>query len=291
MILSMTGYGSGSASSANYNITVELKSLNNRYLELGLKLSRVYLKYEHQLRSLLSKELERGKVTFFMTVEVLNPEKRALNINRVLASAYLEELREVQQELDLPGELDLPYLLTLPEVIPTENADPDPEEWELIRAATRVAIRELTASRAQEGEALKRDLLERSQAIREGLEKVVTLAPLRLQRVRERVLSSIEDIRSRTEYDPNRFEQELVYYIEKLDINEEIVRLSQHLEYFEQEVKSPESTGKKLNFISQEMGREINTIGSKANDAEIQRSVVGMKDELDKIKEQVLNIV
>lgn len=291
MILSMTGYGSGSASSANYNITVELKSLNNRYLEIGLKLSRVYLKYEHQLRSLLTKELGRGKVSYFVTVEVLNPEKRALNINRLLAKAYLDELRDVQNELDLPGELDLPYLLTLPEVIPTDNSEPDPEEWELIQAATKLAINELIASRAQEGEALKRDLLERSEAIRAGLAKVSELAPVRLQRVRDRIQSSIDDIRSRTEYDPNRFEQELVYYIEKLDINEEIVRLSQHLEYFEQEVNSPKSTGKKLNFISQEMGREINTIGSKANDAQIQRFVVSMKDELDRIKEQVLNIV
>jgi uncharacterized protein (TIGR00255 family) len=287
----MTGYGSGSASSANYNITVELKSLNNRYLEIGLKLSRVYLKYEHQLRSLLTKELGRGKVSYFVTVEVLNPEKRALNINRLLAKAYLDELRDVQNELDLPGELDLPYLLTLPEVIPTDNSEPDPEEWELIQAATKLAINELIASRAQEGEALKRDLLERSEAIRAGLAKVSELAPVRLQRVRDRIQSSIDDIRSRTEYDPNRFEQELVYYIEKLDINEEIVRLSQHLEYFEQEVNSPKSTGKKLNFISQEMGREINTIGSKANDAQIQRFVVSMKDELDRIKEQVLNIV
>lgn len=291
MIHSMTGYGAGSASSADYNITIELKSLNNRYLEIGLKLSRIYMKYEHQLRTLLSKKLSRGKVSMFITVEVLNPDKRALNINQVLAKAYLDELTGVQESLNLPGKLDLPYLLTLPEVIPTDSAEPDPEEWELIQRATDIAIKELIGSRAQEGEALRQDMLTRLDNINTNLQDVTKLAPERLTRVRERIQNSLDDMRTRTEYDPNRFEQELVYYIEKLDINEEIVRLTQHLGYFTEVLNSPESTGKKLNFIAQEMGREINTIGSKANDAEIQRSVVGMKDELDKIKEQVLNVV
>ncbi|MFK7972088.1 MAG: YicC/YloC family endoribonuclease [Bacteroidia bacterium] len=291
MIHSMTGYGAGSASSPNYNITVELKSLNNRYLELGLKLSRVYLKYEHQLRSYLSKELERGKVSMFISVEVLNPAKRALNINLPMAKTYLEELRAVQDELGLSGKLDLPYILTLPEIIPTESNDPDPEEWDLIKKATDSALKELLASRAHEGQALQNDLNVRLVAIKEGLEEVKRLAPIRLEKVRERIQTSIDDLRSRKDYDENRFEQELIYYIEKLDVNEEIVRLTQHLEYFQEVLDSPESTGKKLNFIAQEMGREINTIGSKANNAEIQRSVVGMKDELDKIKEQVLNVV
>lgn len=287
----MTGYGAGTASSANYRITVELKSLNNRYLELGLKLSRVYMKYEHSLRSLIGKALGRGKVSMYITVEVLNPDKRSLQINEILAKAYLSELQKVGSNLGLKTDISLEYLLTLPEIIPTDSAESDPEEWALIQEATQKALSEILVSRGQEGEALSEDLAERVAEIRKGLDAVAVLAPERLQKVRDRIHTTLEEMVDRNAHDPNRFEQELAYYMEKLDVNEEIVRLTQHLTYFEEVRLSNESTGKKLNFIAQEMGREINTIGSKANDAGIQRHVVRMKDELDRIKEQVLNIV
>jgi len=291
MILSMTGYGSATVESANYKISIELKSLNNKYFELSLRVPRIYMQYEHKLRQLLSNELQRGKVSMFLNAEVMNPEKRSLNINRVLAKAYLEEINSVRAELGVSKEVDIPFLMGLPEIIPVESATPDPEEWDLIQKAALEAAQKLTASRRDEGEALARDLENRVEAISANLKEVETRAPERIEAIRERLLSSLTDLKSRVDFDPNRFEQELIFYIEKLDINEEIVRLRQHLTYFEKMKKEPKSNGKKLNFIAQEMGREINTIGSKAQNAEIQRFVVTMKDELDKIKEQVLNIV
>lgn len=291
MILSMTGYGAGHASSPNYQVTIELKSLNNKYFELMLKLPRLYLKYEHKIRSGLSKQLERGKVTAFINVEVLNSEKRSLNINTNLAKGYFEELEETRKTLGISTEIDIPFILSLPEVLPVDTAEPDPEEWELIQQAIGDASKRLTESRREEGKALEQDLNRRLAAITEALAEVERLAPDRITHVRDRIQSAMNDLKGRIDFDPNRFEQELTYYIEKLDINEEIVRLRQHLTYFEQIKAAKASSGKKLNFVAQEMGREINTIGSKAQNAEVQRHVVRMKDELDKIKEQVLNIV
>ncbi len=291
MILSMTGYGAGHASSPNYQVTIELKSLNNKYFELMLKLPRLYLKYEHKIRSGLSKQLERGKVTAFINVEVLNSEKRSLNINTNLAKGYFEELEATRKTLGITKEIDIPFILSLPEVLPVDTAEPDPEEWELIQQAIEDACKRLIESRREEGQALEDDLSRRLAAITEALAEVERLAPERIALVRDRIQSAMNDLKGRIDFDPNRFEQELTYYIEKLDINEEIVRLRQHLTYFEQIKAAKASSGKKLNFVAQEMGREINTIGSKAQNAEVQRHVVRMKDELDKIKEQVLNIV
>lgn len=291
MILSMTGYGSATVESANYKISVELKSLNNKYFELSLRVPRLYMQYEHKLRSMLSKDLQRGKVSMFLNAEVMNPEKRALNVNRVLAKAYLEEINSVRDHLGIDKEVDLPFLMGLPEVIPVESADPDPEEWEMIQKATMAAAIKLTQSRKDEGDALAEDMEKRLVEITSNLAEVETRAPKRVDQIRERLTSALTDVKGRVDFDANRFEQELIFYIEKLDINEEIVRLRQHLTYFEKIKSEPISNGKKLNFIAQEMGREINTIGSKAQNAEMQRFVVTMKDELDKIKEQVLNIV
>lgn len=291
MILSMTGYGAATVESANYKISVELKSLNNKYFELSLRVPRLYMQYEHKVRAMLSKELQRGKVSMFLNAEVMNPEKRSLNINRVLAKAYLKEIDSVRAHLGIGEEVDLPFLMGLPEIIPVESAEPDPEEWELIQEATMAAAAKLTKSRTDEGLALARDLGNRIEAITSNLAEVEKCAPTRVDQIRDRLMSSLADLKGRVDFDPNRFEQELIFYIEKLDINEEIVRLRQHLTYFEKIKNEPKSNGKKLNFIAQEMGREINTIGSKAQNAEMQRFVVTMKDELDKIKEQVLNIV
>jgi uncharacterized protein (TIGR00255 family) len=291
MVQSMTGYGFSSKSSDNYKVNVELKSLNSKFLELNFKLPRPYLKYEHKLRASLTQELERGKVLILIDVEVLNPAKRKLNINRAIAKSYLEELNDLRLKLGIDKEIDLPFLLELPEVIPTDGAEEDPEEWGLMISAIEEASTQLKASRAEEGLALFEDLNVRVAAINHNLEKIEALSPQRIKQVRERLFRAMEEVREKLEFDTNRFEQELIFYLEKLDINEEIVRLRQHLSFFGQQQESPESNGKQLNFIAQEMGREINTIGSKANDAEIQRLVVGMKDELEKIKEQVLNIV
>ncbi|WNJ15925.1 YicC/YloC family endoribonuclease [Pontibacter sp. G13] len=291
MIASMTGYGAGTRSSSNYQVTVELKSLNSKYLEIAMKLPRVYLKHENTIRNMISEKLVRGKVVFLLNVEVLNAEKQTLNIDRDRVKRFKEELGQLADYVGVDQKIDLGLLLSLPEVLPTELEQEDEEEWKLIKLALTDAIEKIMESRIDEGKALDRDLSERVSAIGENLEKIKELAPVRIENMRNRLDSALEDLKRKTEIDQNRFEQELIFYIEKFDINEEIVRLAQHITYFEELRQTNTSNGKKLQFLSQEMGREINTIGSKANDASIQRVVVKMKDELDKIKEQVLNIL
>ncbi|MEL6256006.1 MAG: YicC/YloC family endoribonuclease [Bacteroidota bacterium] len=292
MLQSMTGYGSSTQSSQNYSVTIELKSLNSKYLELVMKLPKVYVKYEHKLRNILSKRLGRGKVLVLLNVDVLNPDKQPIKINRALIKGYLTEFKSVANELGMKEDISLEFLLGLPEVIPTESENEDPEEWELIEKALAEAIERMIESRVEEGKSLSADLDNRVKGIRTELEIIKDLAPKRMEIIRERLEKSLDEIRSKvTDLDKNRFEQELIFYLEKQDINEEIVRLTQHLNFFEEMQALNKSNGKKLQFISQEMGREINTIGSKANNADLQRHVVRMKDELEKIKEQVLNAV
>ena len=287
----MTGYGAATRSSERYRITVELKSLNSKYLELIMKLPRVFMKHEHRIRNELATQLKRGKITLAFNVEVLKADNRTLHINQGLVKRYMEELESLADFLEVEAHVDIPLLLTLPEVIPTEVESEDPEEWELFHAALQEACTNMVNSRLEEGKALDQDLHDRVEAIRKSLQSVRELAPARLDYIRTRIEQAFDEIRHKVEADPNRFEQELIFYIEKYDINEELVRLNQHLNYFEELRDTRESNGKQLQFLSQEMGREINTIGSKANDASIQRLVVNMKDELERIKEQVFNVV
>lgn len=292
MIQSMTGYGAATRASVNYKVTVELKSLNSKFLEIQLKLPRAYLKYEHKLRAHLGQELQRGKVLVLLNVEVLNADKNRLNINPSRVEGYYNELKQLQEQLALPGEIDLNFLLNLPDVIPVESEVEDPEQWELIEQATYEACERMIESRNTEGAALDVDLSNNVLTIASSLAQIEELAPTRRAYVENRLEQALEEIRSRIgDFDRNRFEQELIFYVEKLDINEEIVRLTQHIRYFRELQGASVSNGKKMQFISQEMGREINTIGAKANDATLQRLVVSMKDALEKIKEQVFNIV
>ena len=292
MILSMTGYGLGISSSANFRVTVELKSLNSKYFDLSIKLPNAYNKYEIKLRNMLMAKLKRGKVVATVNVEVLNETKGSLHINNTLAKAYFHELTKLKEFVGLKGDIDLPLLLSLPEVIPEETIIEDPEEWTLIQKAVEKAGDHLYQNRIDEGKALDKDLSLRRDTIAACLQEVEKLLPDRMQHIRDRLTQSLQEIRNKVgDWDPNRYEQEVMFYLEKLDINEEIVRLKQHLAYFIEVKDLPENSGRKLQFLSQEMGREINTIGSKANNAPIQRLVVQMKDELEKIKEQVHNIV
>lgn len=292
MVLSMTGYGGSSLANENYRVSVELKSLNSKYIEVNMKLPRTYMRQEMELRNYLIKRLERGKINVLMTVEVINPDLNKLNINKPLVLAYTRELENLRSELQIHAPLDLEYILSLPDAIQTDAADSDPEEWMMIRQAFETATDRMIESRSKEGAATLDDLRGCRNRIKENLEEIKELLPDRQQYIRDRIENAINEIRDRAQIDGNRYEQELIYYIEKLDINEEIVRLTKHLEYFEQTLEEKEkSNGKKLGFISQEMGREINTIGSKANNAGIQQRVVRMKEELERIKEQVLNIV
>ncbi|MEM0998730.1 MAG: YicC/YloC family endoribonuclease [Bacteroidota bacterium] len=291
MILSMTGYGSATATSDNYKVTVELKSLNSKYVEINIKLPRNYIKEEMNLRNLLTKSLQRGKINVLLNVEILNPEKQRLRINVPLVTSYANELEALRLNLGLEQQVDLEYLLSLPDAVRMDGGEGDPEEWELIDQAFRQATQALIRSRTEEGKALAQDMLSSNEVIAEQLVEVRKLLPQRIENIRSRVLSSLQEVKDRVQMDGNRFEQEILYYIEKLDINEEMVRLEKHIAYFRQTLAEPRSHGKKLGFISQEMGREINTIGSKANDADIQVFVVKMKEALEQIKEQVQNVV
>jgi uncharacterized protein (TIGR00255 family) len=291
MIQSMTGYGAASLSSDNYRVSVELKSLNSKFLEVNMKLPRSYMQEELVLRNMLTAALERGKINVNLNIEVLNPDKHQLRLNRPLIQAYARDLEQVRHDLGLSTGVSLEYILALPDAMTPESTDGDPEEWTMIEACFREATRLLNESRASEGDALAEDLRLRNENISRLLAEVELLLPARYDAMRARIENVMADIQSKVNNHADRFEQELIFYLEKLDINEETVRLAQHVNYFRVELASDVSNGKKLGFISQEMGREINTIGSKANDATIQILVVQMKEDLERIKEQVLNIV
>lgn len=291
MIQSMTGYGASSLSSDNYKVSVELKSLNSKFLEINMKLPRSYMQEELVLRNMMTAALERGKINVNLSVEVLNPDKHQLRLNRPLIQAYARDLDKVREDLGLQYGVSLEYILSLPDALTPESTDGDPEEWNMIDQCFREATRLLNESRASEGAALAEDLRLRNENIGHLLGEVGKLLPARYEAMRGRVEAVMADIQSKVNNHADRFEQELIFYLEKLDINEEMVRLEQHVNYFRQALEEAVSNGKKLGFISQEMGREINTIGSKANDATIQVLVVQMKEDLERIKEQVLNIV
>lgn len=287
----MTGYGAATFSSENYKATVELKSLNSKFAEINLRLPRTYMQQEIVIRNLLTQALQRGKINGVLTLEVLNPDKLKLRINRPLVHAYVRELDALRHELGLSQPLELEYILNLPDALATDGDDADPEEMDLVMRAFAVATERMLASRNEEGKALEADMRNCGHNIGLELAKIADYLPERLENIRARLNNSLQEVKERSQMDGNRYEQELIYYIEKLDVNEEMVRLAKHLEYFEKTLAEKESNGKKLGFILQELGREINTIGSKANHAGIQVMVVKMKEELERIKEQVLNIV
>jgi uncharacterized protein (TIGR00255 family) len=291
MVQSMTGYGAATFSSENYKATVELKSLNSKFAEINLRLPRTYMQQEIVIRNLLTQALQRGKINGVLTLEVLNPDKLKLRINRPLVHAYVRELDALRHELGLSQPLELEYILNLPDALATDGDDADPEEMDLVMRAFAVATERMLASRNEEGKALEADMRNCGHNIGLELAKIADYLPERLENIRARLNNSLQEVKERSQMDGNRYEQELIYYIEKLDVNEEMVRLAKHLEYFEKTLAEKESNGKKLGFILQELGREINTIGSKANHAGIQVMVVKMKEELERIKEQVLNIV
>lgn len=286
----MTGFGMSSGTTDNYRVTVEIKSLNSKFFEMTLKVPRAYMRYENHLRTTLTKEIERGKIMVLMNVELLDLSKASLNINHQVMVGYIHDLQKIQQQYGLQP-LSMDTLLNLPNVQKEEISEGDEEEWDLIFRTTMEAAKALIENRKEEGKSLEQDFLFRVAEIEKALEEVQQLAPQRMAAVRDKMGATVEEIRKRIEIDSNRFEQEMIFYIERLDINEEIVRLTQHIQFFREVLKGKNSNGKQLNFIAQEMGREINTIGSKANDAPMQRVVVKMKDELEKIKEQTMNVV
>ena len=283
MIQSMTGYGKSVLQLPSKKITIELKSLNSKNLDLNTRIPSKYREKEIQIRRQLAKELVRGKIDISLFAET-TAEELSTQINKDIVKHYLVQLKEISDDSDL-----LSTAMRLPDVLKIEREELDEYEWKDIEIAIGEGIMKLKEFRSDEGKVLKADFISRIETIKNDLENVVGLDEERLVAVRERLLKAISELEITT--DENRFEQEMIYYLEKLDITEEKVRLSNHLDYFLQELNSKVSNGKKLGFISQEIGREINTIGSKANFAPMQKMVVQMKDELEKIKEQLLNVL
>lgn len=288
----MTGYGKAVAELPHKKINVEIKSLNSKALDLSSRIAQPYREREIEMRTELAKNLERGKVEFNLWVEKTDGTEVATTINRDLMASYHHQLQEVVQTLGIPAPDDwLQTLLRMPDVMTkAEVVEVSDEEWAAIAQATAQATADLVAFRKQEGAALEQKLRQNIARIEQLLRDVEPYEKERVEKVRERITEALEKT-LQVSYDQNRLEQELIFYIEKLDVNEEKQRLTNHLTYFISTLEGGEGQGKKLGFIAQEMGREINTLGSKSNHAEMQKIVVQMKDELEQIKEQVLNIL
>lgn len=285
MIVSMTGYGKTIVQLPQKKVTIEVKSLNSKNLDLNVRIPTIYKEKELDIRKLLSKELVRGKVEFSIYIEVTG-EETTTRINKEIVNSYIDQLREIAVT---SPENTLEIAMRLPDALKTEREELDEEEWKAIAEGIEATIAKIVAYRNDEGMTLEDDFKERIQAIQRLSEEVVELDVERLEYVREKLKKAVDELKE--DIDQNRFEQELIYYLEKLDITEEKVRLKNHLDYFLQELNGNVSNGKKLAFISQEIGREINTTGSKSNYAPMQKLVVQMKDELEKIKEQLLNVL
>ena len=290
MILSMTGYGKAVVAYKEKKINVEVKSLNSKSLDLSARIAPLYREKEMEIRRLLAQKLERGKVDFSLWVEKESTVD-ATPINAALVENYYKQIKAISASTGIPEPEDwFTTLLRLPDVTAkTEVEVLDDEEWEVAQQAINEAIDKLTDFRKQEGAALQKKFTEKIDNIANLLKSIEPFEKNRVPKIREKIIDGLKQI-PEVDYDKNRLEQELIYYIEKLDINEEKQRLTNHLKYFHETMKeSGHGVGKKLGFIAQEMGREINTTGSKSNQAEMQNIVVKMKDELEQIKEQVLN--
>jgi uncharacterized protein (TIGR00255 family) len=295
MLKSMTGYGVSTIESDSINVTVEIKTLNSKFLDIYCRIPRNFSEREIEIRNLITQSLERGKVEFTLSVQPVGKTVASTSVNRPLVSAYFRDLSETSKALDFtadPTEL-LRIALQMPNAYNNETVDDSSKEndWSQIKVAVMEALRKCTVFREQEGKMTADKFEEYIKTIENLLAEVIEQDKLRIPAVRERLEKQVRDLLSDDNFDTNRFEQELIYYVEKFDISEEKIRLANHLAYFSETLKLPESNGKKLNFIAQEIGREINTIGSKANDVSIQHLVVRMKDELEKIKEQTMNII
>ena len=285
MIQSMTGYGKATLQLPSKKITVEIKSLNSKNLDINTRVSATYREKELSMRDRLAKSLVRGKVDFSLYIENL-AEVTTARLNEPVVKEYMMQLQNIidGEELEL-----LKMAIRMPDTLKTEREEVDESEFQHIMEAVDTALVAINKYRTDEGKVLEEDFLKRSNKIADLLEAVIAVDPQRMENVKERLRKAITELKGTV--DENRFEQELVYYLEKYDITEEKVRLTNHLNYFNENIHSSVSNGKKLGFITQEIGREINTIGSKANFAPMQQLVVQMKDELEKIKEQALNVL
>ncbi|MCD6353979.1 MAG: YicC family protein [Prolixibacteraceae bacterium] len=291
MIKSMTGYGKAEFEVNNKKITIEIKSLNSKQIDISTRTPAIYREKDIIIRKELAEKLIRGKVDFNIYVENHGNESNS-KINEPILKSYFKQLKKINRELKLISDhTTLQAAMQLPDVVKTEYETLDEKEWKLILENIRKALANINEFRIQEGQALKTDISENVKRIQQLLEEVEPFEKQRIERIKLRLKENLDSLKLNGNVDKNRFEQELVYYVDKLDVNEEKVRLANHCNYFLETLALPTPVGKKLGFISQEMGREINTLGSKANESNIQRIVVQMKDHLERIKEQLLNIL
>lgn len=286
MIQSMTGFGKATLQLPTKKITIEVKSLNSKGLDLNVRMPSLYREMELGLRNQIASTLERGKVDFSIYIES-TAEQTSTRVNVPIVKAYMNQLREVYAHVD---ETELMKMaVRMPDTMKIEREEIDANEWTQIQTVIEEALQNILNFRRDEGESLEKEFQLRVGNIRQYMNEALALDPERVQAIKDRLQTAIAELQ--VNVDENRFEQELIYYLEKLDITEEKVRLTNHLDYFLDTIKGTEANGRKLGFITQEMGREINTMGSKSNHAQMQKLVVQMKDELEKIKEQVLNVL
>lgn len=287
----MTGYGKAIANLGNKKFTVEIRSLNSKQLDLSVRMPSIYREKELEVRNELSKQMDRGKMEFSIYCE-LQGEDSTSKINKEMAIGYFNQIKDLSDELNIKLSDDvIATILKMPDVMKTERQELDEDEWKNVWGIASEAIKKFDEFRIAEGETLFKELSSRVKSILDLLTEVEKYEAERIVTVKERIHKALADISGNENVDNNRFEQEMIYYIEKLDISEEKLRLTTHCNYFIETMNADSGQGRKLGFISQEMGREINTLGSKSNHAEMQKIVVKMKDELEKIKEQILNIL
>lgn len=291
MLRSMTGFGRGEKTSGDKTFLAEIKALNGKQFELQLKLPPLLRPYEFEIRTMLQENLIRGSIDCYVNIKQ-NGSVKPVVINTDLIKAYYTQISALAAELNIDTNNVLSSLLRLPEIVMPATDMPDPDDFEVFKEVLMAAIKELNDHREEEGKSLEKDLLQRIANIKSEEENVLALAPARKKKIREEIENLLTENVGRENIDNNRMEQELIYYMEKIDLHEEQIRLRQHCEYFTELMNGKdEGKGKKLSFLLQEIGREINTTGSKAYDAGIQKCVVNMKDELEKAKEQVLNVL
>lgn len=291
MIKSMTGFGKAEFEVNNKKIILELKSLNSKQIDISVRIPPVYREKEIEIRKELAEKMFRGKLDLTIYVENHGEETNS-KINEPVLKSYFATLQRINDELELPtDQTTMLAILRLPDAIKTEYETPGEEEWQIILENLHTAIQDIDNFRIAEGKALEEDIIANTRSIMDLLDEIEPFEKERIETVKNRLTENLGKLQMNESIDENRFEQELVFYLDKMDMNEEKIRLANHCHYFLETIAMPESNGRKLNFISQEMGREINTLGSKAYDSSIQRIVVKMKDHLERIKEQLLNVL
>jgi uncharacterized protein (TIGR00255 family) len=291
MIRSMTGYGKAEIILPDKKVTIEVKSLNSKNNDTNIKLPHAYRSKELEVRQIINEKLQRGKIDVNIYYE-LNAGITPASINKELVRSYFQQLKEINNELGVASSENLlEIVMRLPDIVKVEKNEFEETEWLKIKEILLLAISQVDIFRIQEGKALKKDMISNLDTILKGLGEIGKYENSRITKIREKLNAQLQELKIKEDTDKNRFEQELIYYLEKMDVSEEKVRLANHCKYFHETIQNEDNAGKKLGFILQEMGREINTLGSKAGDSDMQKVVVGMKDDLEKIKEQILNIL